>query len=282
MAHAATAQTPIKIFSDEQREAFIEVFGKDYSKHFQDPLTFKNISMFSPAVKSEYKQNFKVLSRCLFAEYVYRRRYDYNHALLDKFALICSTKLADIQKLINLNIARVTKMCETEGQQQDSGYLSCLNKTAPIIHASAMQYVRTLELLDQLFQVTGSAALHGVISSDQRREAELKCRKAVRAFATMVRNEAIIIRREGQRVLALSSQGAEGGDPVAADVDLRDAVELQGHAIEESAAEAAVEDAQNPQLALAGSAEDALDGIVANGLAAGKRGSKTAAAASVL
>ncbi len=266
MAQIATGNTSVKTSSEAQREAFIEVFGKDYLKGFQDPIIFQNVSFFSPGVKSEYKHNFKVLSRCLFAEYVYRRRPQYNHALLDKFSELCANKLADIQKLLSMKIVQLEQTCEGNGADIDATYLDCVNKTVPIIHSSARQYVQCLLLLDRLFLVSGSAALNGVISSEQRKDVELKAKKAVRAFAGMIRIETVHIRKEGQRLLAATGEDAELGE----------AMKLQDQAIVE-ATQADDEQSQRDPASAVGDAPQAdLEGIVAVSVAASKQASKAA------
>ncbi len=267
MAQIATGNTSITISSEEQREAFIEVFGRDYLKGFQDPIIFQNLSFFSPSVKSEYKHNFKVLSRCLFAEYVYRRRPQYNHALLDKFSALCATKLADIQKLLSMKTQQLEQTCIGNGVPIDASYLSCVNKTVPIIHSSARQYIQCLVLLDRLFLVSGSAALNGVISAEQRKDVELKSKKAVRAFAGMIRIEAIHIRKEGQRLL----QDAAG------DTELGEAMQLQDQAIAEADAADAQQAASEQGAVLSDSPQSDLEGIVAVSVAANAHAAKNVA-----
>lgn len=259
MANKAQHPSELNTTSDEQRQAFIETFGGDYTQGFQDPLIFRPASFFNPAVRQQYKHDFKVLSRCLFAEYIYRRRPAFNPAVLDHFANLCTTKLAGIKKLVTLQTTRVEQLLIQNGYKADGAYLNCQNKIVPIIHASALQYLEVLQLLDKLYQTTGSAVLNGVLSADQRKEAELTCRKAVRAFGSMVRAESIAVRKEAQRL------DSTGSDP-----ELQQALEMQASAVAEAGAASDAEEAADKTLALGGAPETVLDGLVATGLAAGK------------
>jgi hypothetical protein len=260
---ASKAQHPSELntTSDEQREAFIETFGGDYLKGFQDPLIFKYVSFFNTSVRQQYRHDFKVLSRCLFAEYIYRRRPDFNQEVLDHFSKLVGAKLADIKKLLTLNTTRVEQLLAQNGFAADGAYVSCQNKLVPIIHAASAQYLDILQLLDKLFQTTGSAVLYGVLTADQRKEAELKCKKAVRAFASMVRAESINVRKEAQRLASANPDA----------VELKQALDMHEEAVAQSAEPSDSDEAAERGLAIVGSPQAELEGLVATGVAAGKQ-----------
>jgi hypothetical protein len=224
---AAPAQDIEVIRDAARRDAFIQVFGKAYLDGFGDPILFREARFFSPAVQQEYKRNWALISRTLFGEYTYRRRPSYDQRVLDAFSHIVTTKLAAITELLNSRINTITKLCSDNGAQMDAAYMSCQTKQVPIIHAQAGQYLRALLLLDRFLQVSGSAALNGVIDGEQRRQAEMLCRKALYAFGAMIRNESIKVRKEAQRVL--NDQRSKGQ----VDAEMQVAENMQGQALQE-------------------------------------------------
>jgi len=202
------SEAEIQLVTTERKQAFSTVFGRDYLDGFSDPIIFKQGTFYSPAVQQSYKRNFAMISRTLYSEYIYRRRPNYNQAVLDAFSTLAASKLAAINELLTRSGAQLQKLCRDNGVEADASYFHCAHKQVPIIHAFSMQYLQCLTLLDRVLQLSGSAALYGVVSSEQRREVELRCRRAINAFSTMVRMESSKLRREAQRVLA-SSAGDE-------------------------------------------------------------------------
>lgn len=257
----------IEVIRDQaRREAFISVFGKEYLAGFSDPVLFREAKLFSPAVQQDFKRNFALISRTLFGEYTYRRRPAYDQRVLDSFSTLVTAKLAAISELLNKRTVTITTLCAQNGAQLDAAYMSCQTKLVPIIHGQAFQYLRTLLLLDRLLQASGSAALHGVISSEQRREAEMLCRKALYAFGAMIRNESIKLRKEAQRVL--NDQRSKGQ----VDPEMQEAESMQGEAIKEYDANGGANGQAAPVAASnnesSGSAADEIDAIVAETRAA--------------
>jgi len=187
---------------DDKRAALSEVFGTDYAKGFDDPVIFIRRTLMSPAVKQFYKREFPMISRTLFTESVYRRRPLFNQTVLDEFSALVDKKITDILTLLTTQCARLQKICESNGSMVDADYMNPRTVLIPIIAGHAKNYMAVLEKLDIAYQYTGAANLNGVIDSNQRKQTELLCRKAVRAFSAMLRNEIIKLRKESQRMRA--------------------------------------------------------------------------------
>lgn len=267
------SSSPFAVFSDRHRKAFAAVFGEAYLRDFQDPLTFVDCTFWSPAVQTSFRRDFALISRTLFAEYIYRRRREYDQAVLDRFAQVCEGKLAAISQLLTTNTNRVAKLLAQSGTMLEAGYLQSLTRTVPIIHGNAMRYIRCLQLLDQLLIATGSAVLNGTLSTEQRRNVELQSRRAIKAFSSMVRNESINLRKEAQRMLSADSRDAPaGGSPGAAEgsnAQIAAAMELQTAAIATFDEHSKAEDSATPQARVDSANPGAdLDAAVASGLAA--------------
>lgn len=201
----AAPDAAIPVATDERRRAFGQLFGTEYLHGFQDPVIFREVDFYSPAVQQSYKRDFALISRTLFAEYIYRRRLGYNQEVLDSFSNMCAHKLAAINELLSRNLSQIHKLCQTQGAPIDAAYMDVQHKVVPIIHAFAFQYLRCLQTLDRLLQATGSAVLWGVFTAEQRKTAELTARKAINAFSAMVRNESGKVRREARRVREAAS-----------------------------------------------------------------------------
>lgn len=188
-------------FTHQQKlDAIAEVFGQEYADTFQDPVLFMPCVFMSPTVKQFYKREFNLISRTLFVESVYRRRPTYNQSVLDDYSAVSSRKLADIQKLLTTQCDRLAHICRSNGVQLDASYMHPQQRVVPIIAGHAKTYIATLHKLDEVYQLTGTALLNGVIDGNARRECEMLCRKAVRAFSAMLRNEILKLYKESQRM----------------------------------------------------------------------------------
>lgn len=196
-----------RITEEEMRVAMDEVFGKDYASDFRDPVLFRRTMLQSPAPIQFYKREFPLISRTLHLEMVYRRRFDFNQDLLDRFSALSSRKLEDILKMLSLQHDRLEKLCSQNGAEERAHFLHPIVKVVPIIAPGAGGYIAVLEKLDAVYALTGFMTLAGLIDTNQRKQAELQCRKAVRAYSAMVRIESIRLRKEHQRLRA-------GGDAV--------------------------------------------------------------------
>ncbi|WP_291519305.1 hypothetical protein [Acidovorax sp.] len=198
---APPQQSSMLVRDDSRRKAFEMVFGRDYLHDFSDPIIFRNVEMYSIAVRQSYKRDFALISRTMYSEYVYRRRPVFDQTKLDRFSELVSTKLKQICELLSRDHARIVKLCHDNGQEIDAGYLDCEQRTVPIIHGSANSYLQALLLLDQLLQASGSAVLNGVITADQRRQVEVRARRAIYAFSTTMRQESGRLRKAATALL---------------------------------------------------------------------------------
>lgn len=261
--HAPAAAPAPRFTLDEQMAAISQVFGEEYANNFQDPLIFMEALFKSPTVKQFYKREFQLISRTLFVESVYRRRPTYNQAVLDDFAAVSARKLGDISKLLNTTCERLRVICKTNGVDPEVTYLHPERKIVPIIASHAKTYIATLYKLDELYQLTGSANLNGLIDGSARMKAELLCRKAVRAFSAMLRNEIMKLYKESQRMRAAAGS--------VADPEMDRAEAAHGQAVAEfdekrtEDAESAVDPANASQV---------IEDIAASTAAAGAKGRK--------
>ena len=161
---------PPVVNREDQLKALAQVFGDEYANDFNDPVIFRVHTFESPAVKQFYKREFPLISRTLFVESVYRRRPMYNQDLLDSFAATAAKKLGDILQMLTTQCQRLEKICKTNGQTPDAVYLHAQLTTVPIIASHANTYIKCLLKLDQLYQLSGSATLNGVIDGNQRKQ----------------------------------------------------------------------------------------------------------------
>lgn len=209
------------ILHDEKRKkAFADLFGEKYEKSFTDPVAFRTINFYSPPVSQEYRQNYKVLSRNLFAETVYRRRKGFNQEILNHYIQVSGKRLDAILKLLSLERDRMREVAFSNGVEIDAGYMHCKEHLIPIIHPHAGLFIKCLEAFDQLLQLSGTLFLHGIFESDQRRQVEVKARGAIRQFSNVIRNESVKMRKEAQRLA-----DGQGGDE-----ELTTAIEGQAEA----------------------------------------------------
>jgi hypothetical protein len=197
------------LFDDRHRRAFSEVFGNDYMDRFTDPVVFREAEFYSPPVWQEYRQNYKVLSRNLFAEIVYRRRRGFNEEILTNYIQISATKLDAIQKLLTGKRDRLREVVTANGHQVDAGYLHSRKFMVPIIHSHMMQFLKILQLQDEVLQLTGTCSLNGLLSAEERKKEEVQTKAAVRSFSGTIRNESIKMRKEAQRIHAEQSDDVE-------------------------------------------------------------------------
>lgn len=193
------------ITAAEQHAAMSETFGKEYAERFSDPVVFLRRRLNSPAAIQFYKREFPLVSRTLHLESVYRRRREFSQDVLDAFAALSAKKLEDILRMLQLNAERLQKLCKTNASGETAVYLHPEYKVVPIIAAGSRSYMTGLDRLDEVYTLTGQATLNGLIDGNQRKSAELLCRKAVRAYSAMVRTESIKLRKEVQRLSAANS-----------------------------------------------------------------------------
>lgn len=197
-----TAAMQDQLLPDPLIAALAEVFGNEFARDFRDPVRFVTETLRSPAPLSFYRRDFKLLSRYLFLESVYRRRPDFNQELLDNYARMTGEKLAAVQLLLTKRIEQTAVLFRNNGITPDAVYLQAQRLTIPIIAAHAYSFISLLIKLDEYYQLTGSASLYGILDGNQRSKAELEGRKAIRSFTALVRNEHIKLRKESLRMRA--------------------------------------------------------------------------------
>lgn len=197
-----TAALQDQLVPDPRIASLAEVFGSEFARDFRDPVRFVTETLRSPAPLSFYRRDFKLLSRYLFLESVYRRRPDFNQELLDNYARMTGEKLAAVQLLLTKRIEQTAALFRNNGITPDAVYLQAQRLTIPIIAAHAYSFISLLIKLDEYYQLTGSASLYGILDGSQRSKAELEGRKAIRSFTALVRNEHIKLRKESLRMRA--------------------------------------------------------------------------------
>lgn len=242
---------------DPRVAALAEVFGDQFAYNFRDPVIFVTETLRSPSPLSFYRRDFKLLSRYLFLESVYRRRPDYNQEMLDKYARMTGEKLAAVTLLLTKRIEQTAAMFKSNGINPDAVYLQPQTFYIPIIAMHARSFIGLLVKLDEYYQMTGSAALYGIIDGGQRMRAELEGRRAVRSFTAMVRMEQIKLRKESWR-LRDAMGGVVAPDIAYAENSVNDAqVDFDKTAVEDKDGNVEMHEA-----------EGVLDEIVSTGMAA--------------
>ena len=162
--------------------------------------TFKLLEILLISDTLIYKREFPLISRTLFVESVYRRRHLYNQAVLDDFSAISSRKIDDVIKLLTTQADRMRTICKSNGVVPNAIYLHPETRLVPIIAGHSRDYITALQRLDDVYQLVGSATLNGLMDGSARMQMETLCRKAVRAFSAMLRNEILKLRKESQRM----------------------------------------------------------------------------------
>lgn len=211
----------VLLHDEKRKKSFAELFGERYEKSFTDPVAFRAIFFYSPPVAQEYRQNYKVLSRNLFAETVYRRRKGFDQEILNHYIQVSGKRLDAILKLLMLERDRMREVAYSNNVEIDAGYMHRKEHLVPIIHPHAGLFIKCLEAFDQLLQLSGTLFLHGIFDSDQRRQVEVKARGAIRQFSNVIRHESVKMRKEAQR---LASEGN------GSDAELTTAIEGQEEA----------------------------------------------------
>lgn len=186
---------------EERLRTLEDLFGREWVKEFDDPVLFRSYTFNSKTATGFYLRNFAAMSRFLFAEVIYRRRPGFDDAMLNQFVEEVGKKLAEVQGLLVVNAQRQRKLCESNGQQADAAYVHPHHLLVPIIVPLATSYMRCLVKLDELFQLTGSATLCGVINSGDRKTIELTARRAMRLLHGLIRHEYTKLRTEAERLL---------------------------------------------------------------------------------
>lgn len=248
--------------SDPRIDALSEVFGEAFGRTFRDPVLFMNETLGAPPPLAMYRRDFRLLSRALYLESVYRRREGFNPELLDNFARMTGEKIINITTLFGKLTARMELLFKNAGIEITPVYLQKQNLYIPVIAPHARNFVALLRKLDDFYNMVGCAHLNGLIDGGQRRTAELDSRKAVRAFIGMVRTEQARLRKESLRL-----RETRAGVPESSEVAMAENLADEAHATYDAAAHADDHAANvSPD-----EAASVLEGIVASGVAASSR-----------
>ena len=206
MTDTAIATQPITVEPRKlspHPKAVANIFGSKFVHTFASPyLVLEDHYIVCPVAVRFFKKDFPYLSRQLYLEYQYRSWRGFNAELLQRYADVTSTKLANIKILMTNNINRLRKLLETQGHKAELSLWPTVHSCdVPIIATLARTYMEVLTMLDQVYTLAGTANLMGVIDSSQRADVEFVSKKAVRAFRSILQTEVVKLYREAQRLM---------------------------------------------------------------------------------
>jgi hypothetical protein len=209
-----------KVLANRQG-ALVQVFGNDYAHNLQTPVVFLDEeTLESPPSIRFYKKDFAYLSKQLYLEYQYRSWISFNQDVLARYNEVITKKLANINILMDNTITRLEKLLSQNNVSLESTlYPNPVTLTVPVIATHARSYFLLLVALDRVNLLAGTANLLGVIDSTQRAQAEYICKKAVRAFRSIMQTEVIKIYREAQRVIQEQRTGGKVNEGMSAIVE---------------------------------------------------------------
>lgn len=209
-----------KVLVDRQA-SLIFVFGADYAHNLQTPVVFlDDETLESPPSIRFYKKDYAYLSKQLYLEYQYRSWTGFNQDVLARYNEVITKKLANINILMDNTITRLEKLLSQNNVTLESTlYPNPVTVTVPVIATHARSYFLLLVSLDRVNLLAGTANLLGVIDSTQRAQAEYICKKAVRAFRSIMQTEVIKIYREAQRVIQEQRTGGKVNEGMSAIVE---------------------------------------------------------------
>lgn len=210
-APSAAEMAAINDVATSRQRALIDVFSDKFAHNFQSPVVFiDNAVLQSPTSIRFFKKDFAYLSKQLYLEYQYRNWSGYNPETLARYNEMITKKLTNINILMNNTINRLEKLLQQNGVTLESSlYPNPVRMTVPVIAAHARSYFQMLSHLDQVNLLAGTANLLGVIDSQQRAEAEFLCKKAVRAFRSIMQTEVVKLYREADRIIQEQRKGGK-------------------------------------------------------------------------
>lgn len=211
--------TPTESTVFAQRHAtLVRVLGDEYVQKFQSPVVFiKNATLNSPAAIRFFKKDFGFLSKGLYLDYQYRSWVGYNQEVLERFTSVINGKLDKIKTLLVNNNNRFAKLLADNNYSPDDSYFpNSITLDVPIIAGQARAYFELLQLLDQLTALATAANLYGVIDASQRNTAETLCRRAVRAFRSVLQGECVKLYAEAGRVIRAQKEAGHDSPDMAA------------------------------------------------------------------
>ena len=210
-----------KVVHDNRRTALVAVFGEEFAHNLQTPVVFlDDETLESPPSIRFYRKDFAYLSKQLRLEYQYRSWSAFNQDVLARYNEVITKKLANINILMDNTISRLEKLLSQNNVSLESTlYPNPMTMTVPVIATHSRSYFLVLVALDRVNLLAGTANLLGVIDSTQRAQAEYICKKAVRAFRSILQTEVIKIHREAQRVIQDQRTGGKVNEGMSAIVE---------------------------------------------------------------
>lgn len=204
-----------------------KVFGDRFVETFNSPVLFIDEQVLScPVAVRFFNKDFAYLSKQLYLEYQYRSWRGYNQELLTRYAELVGKKLENINILLSNNVSRMRNLLSQQGYALETTlWPKSLELDVPVIASLARTYWDMLLLLEQVYLLAATANMFGVFSSAQRAEAEFLCKKAIRAFRSVLQTEVIKLYREADRLI--KEQHTSGH----VDKGMADMVEQQGRDI---------------------------------------------------
>ncbi|MCV0439042.1 MAG: hypothetical protein K5880_10445 [Hydrogenophaga sp.] len=210
-APSAAELAAINQITATRQRALVEVFEAGFASNFQSPVVFlDNMQLQSPLSVRFYRRDFAYLSKQLYLEYQYRSWRGYNPEVLDRYNEVITKKLTNINIMFTNTINRLEKLLQQNSVVMESSlFPNPVTVTVPVIASHARAYFQLLSDLDRVNLLAGTANLLGVIDSKQRTEAEFICKKAVRAFRSILMNEVAKLYREAKRVMEEQKNGGK-------------------------------------------------------------------------
>lgn len=230
-----------------RQKAMDDIFGEQFVHRFQSPVLFiDNAVLESPTSVRFFRKDFAYLSKQLHMEYQYRSWKGFNQEMLERYNEIVTKKLDNISIMMTNTINRLQKLLDQNSiKMEGSVYPNPLVVTVPVIATHARTYFKLLSDMDRVILMAGTANLLGVIDSKQRTEAEMLCKKMIRAFRSVLQTEVTKLYREADRLVKEQHSRGE------VDTAMKAAVEEQGKDI--AAFNAAKDGDSEPGLDLGGS-----------------------------
>lgn len=204
--------------SAKRQRSLLDVFGDAFAQTFQSPVVFlDNEQLQSPVSVRFYRKDFAYLSKQLYLEYQYRSWRGFNAETLERYNEVITKKLVNINILMTNTINRLEKLLQQNGVTLESSlFPNPQNLTVPVIAAHARSYFQILRDLDRVNLLAGTANLLGVIDSVQRSQAEFLCKKAVRAFRSILQTEVSKLYREADRIVKEQAAGGAVNEAMSA------------------------------------------------------------------
>jgi hypothetical protein len=199
---AGNQLTEVERFARRQR-SLIKVFGERFAETFSSPVLFIDDQVLrSPVATRFFHKDFAYLSKQLYLEYQYRSWKGYNQELLTRYAELVGKKLENIKILMTNNVSRMRNLLSQQGYSLETTlWTKSIDIDVPVIAAQARTYWEMLLLLEQVYVLTATANYFGVFSSSQREIAETQCKRAIRAFRSVLQTEVVKLYREADRLI---------------------------------------------------------------------------------